>query len=300
MGHHPLRRARQDAERVRSKAFWNAIFRLLRGVPNELLPFEAVRGLRPHSESYSGVRAIPLEQIVGSVDRYKDFGHYFLPRYSLPLERWVRVRQARLEGKDLPAIQVYQVGEVYFVKDGHHRVSVALEEGQAFIDAEVTQLAVTVSPVATDGVKDLILKGEYAQFLEASRLNRLRPGHRPILFTVAGRYERLLEHLRIHQYLLGQRLEREIHWEEAVQSWYDTLYRPLTEEIFRHGILKRFPGRGEADLYLWIMDHRHYLKEQIGFDLGPQWSALDYARSHAPHRAQRTWQRFRQAWRGAR
>lgn len=300
MGNRSLRRAQQDAERIRGKAFWTAIFRLLRGVPDELMPFEAVRQLRPRAEHYGGTRAIELRQIVGSVDRYKDFNHIFLPHYRLPLERWVRVRQALLEGLELPPIQVYRVGEVYFVKDGHHRVSVAREEGQRFIDAEVVELAVAVPPEASDRAEDLILKGEYAEFLEVTELPRLRPGHREVRFSVTGRYGVLLEHLRTHQYLLGQMLERPVAWAEAVQSWYDTLYRPLAEEIERHGILRRFPGRGEADLYLWIMDHRHHLRERLGFDLGPRWSALDYSRSYAPPAARRLWQRLRLAWRGAR
>ena len=160
-------RARRDAERVRSKAFWRQLLRTLRRLPNELMPFDAVRHLHPKSESYGGVQAIPIKQIVGSVDRYRDFDHYFLPRYHRPLTKWVGVRRARLEGKELPAIEVYKVGDLYFVKDGHHRVSVARDEGQYFIDAEIIELNVTVKPDADDSVKDLIIKGRMGGFSRA-------------------------------------------------------------------------------------------------------------------------------------
>lgn len=296
MGLSPLRRAKQDAERLRAKAFWTEIFQLLRGLPNELLPFEAVRHLRPSSESYGGVRAIPLRQIVGSVDRYKDFGSYFLPRYRLPMDRWVRVRQAKLEGKELGAIQVYKVGEVYFVKDGHHRVSVALEEGQHYIDAEVIELAVSVPPDARDSLKDLILKGESAQFLEATGLLRLRPEHEPVRFSVPGRYDLLLEHIRTHQYFLGRERSQPVPWEDAVLSWYERVYLPVTAEIERYGVLRRFPGRTKADLYLWIMDHRHYLREQLGVDLGSQLATEHYVAQYAPGPLTRALRRF-QVWR---
>jgi hypothetical protein len=296
VGQSPFQRARQDAERLRARAFWTNVAQYVRGAPNELLPFEAVGRLRPFSETYGGVRAVPIKQILGSVDRYQDFSRHFLPRPSLPLERWIRVRQAGLEGKELGAIQVYQVGDVYFVKDGHHRVSAARAAGQVFIDAEVIALAVSVPPDARDTLRDIVLKGECAHFLEATGLGRLRPGHEPVRFSVLGRADVLLEHIRTHQYLLGAQLARPVAWEEGVASWYDTLYLPIVQEIERHGVLRRFPGRTQADLYLWIMDHRHYLRERYGVDLGSRLVTMHYAARYAPNRLVRGWQRLR-AWR---
>lgn len=292
------RQARQDAERVRGKAFWHQVLRTLRGVPNELMPFDVVRNLNPVSESYGGVQAILVSKIVGSVDRYKDFDHYFLPRYTFPLNRWMGIRRAKLEGVELPAIQVYKVGDIYFVKDGHHRVSVARDEGQLYIDAEIIELGVQVQPDVGDSVKDFIIKGEYAHFLQQTRLDVLRPGHYPVLFTVTGRYDTVLEHLRTHEYYLGRENKRAFAWEEIVMSWYDTLYVPVVDEIRRFDVLRRFPGRKEADLYIWIMDHRHYVREQLGVDLGNDHLAQDYALNYAPPRLSRVWERAKRVWRG--
>jgi hypothetical protein len=285
-------RARHDAERVRNRAFWHQVLHTLRGLPNELLPFDAVRHLYPQSESYGGVKAIPIHQIVGSVDRYRDFDHYFLPRFDLPLNRWIGIRRARLEGLELPAIQVYKVGDIYFVKDGHHRVSVAREEGQKYIDAEVIELNVAVPPDADDSLKDIIIKGEYGKFLEATQLKQLRP-EADIMFTVTGRYDVLIEHIRTHQYYLGLEIKRDIAWAEAVQSWYDRIYKPVVAEIRQHDILERFPGRTEADLYLWIMDHRYFLRQELGEDVGSEQAARDYAEHYAPSWLERLWQRLR-------
>ena len=294
------RRARRDAERARGRAFWSNVTHTLRGIPNELLPFSVVKDLHPAGENYGGVKPIPIQQIVGSVDRYRDFDHYFLPRVGHTIERWAGIRQAGLEGKELPPISVYKVGDVYFVKDGHHRVSVARNAGQKFIDAEIIELNVTVPPNSSDTLKEVIIKGEYADFLDTTRLHKVRPGHYDILFTVTGRYDVLLEHIRTHQYYLGIKYQRDVSFEEAVGSWYDRLYRSVVDEIREHRVMHRFPGRNEADLYLWIMDHRYYLQQQYGREVGSEEAATDFAERFAGSSTWRAWQRALFRWRGGR
>jgi hypothetical protein len=281
-------RARRDAERIRYRAFWNQVLSKLRGVPNDLLAFEDIKRLYPTSESYAGVQSIAIEQIVGSVDRYKDFDHYFLPKVGLPLDRWVRVREAKIEGIELPAISAYKVGDIYFVKDGHHRVSVARDEGQ-------NKVPIKLQP--GDSMKDLIIRSENARFLDITKLAVLRPDYEPIRFSVTGRYDLLLEHIRTHQYFLGSQYHREFGWEEAVMSWYDTIYMPMIQEIREHRVLRRFPGRTEADLYLWVMDHRHFLRQELGKDLGTEGATQDYLEHYSPPWFIRAWQKVQRVWR---
>jgi hypothetical protein len=292
-------RARHEAERARSRAFWHQVVADLRGLPNELLPFSAVRELIPSSERYGGLEAIPIARIVGSVDRYRDFDHYFLPRLQHTMDRWIGIRAAGLEGKELPPISVYKVGDIYFVKDGHHRVSVARQTGQKFIDAELIELKIPVSLDPDDSLKDLIIKGEYAHFLEQTQLHAVRPEHYEILFTVPGRYDILLDHIRTRQYFLGLKFGRAVPWDEAVGSWYDRLYRRVVDEAREHEVLSRFPGRTEADLYLWIMDHRYYLTERYGEDVGSERAAVDFARQFSPAILRRLWLRAKQRWHGS-
>ncbi len=299
MGSSLLReRARGEVERARLSADVHGLLGVLRGAPNELIPFEWVRHLHPDSEYQLGTQAIPTASIVGSVDRYREFDRYYLPKEPYLDERWIGVRSAQLQGKELPPIQVYKVGELYFVKDGNHRVSVARRQGQAYIDAQVIELHVTVAPEPGDTLRDLIIKGEYADFLRATRLDELLPDHFQILFTAPGRYDRLLEHIRTRQYYLGRKHGREVSWDEAVCSWYARLYSRTVEQIRTHDVLHRFPGRTEADLYLWMMDHRYFLTERYGFDVGSEAAALDFSKHHAPPAYKRLGQRMRLLLRG--
>lgn len=129
--------AKRELEYAKRRALINGVLATLRGEENHLMPFEWVRHLRPRGEHYRGTTPIPLEQVVGSVDRYRDFDLHFLPREEYLDDRWMSIRMAQLDGRELPPIQVYKVGDVYFVKDGNHRVSVARRLGQKYIDAEV-------------------------------------------------------------------------------------------------------------------------------------------------------------------
>ncbi|ADV66467.1 DUF4032 domain-containing protein [Deinococcus maricopensis] len=289
-------KAKAEVERARLLAGVHDVLSVLRGVPNELIPFDWVRHLNPEGESHAGVRAIPVNAIVGSVDRYREFDRYYLPKEQHLDERWVNVRAAQLQGRELPPIQVYQVGGVYFVKDGNHRVSVARRNGQAFIDAHIIELHVTVPPEPGDTLKDLIIKGEHARFLRLTGLNQLVPDHDPICFTTPGRYDILLDHIRTRQYYLGRKLDRDVTWEEAVESWHRRLYARITAQIDAHDVMRLFPGRTPADLYLWVMDHRYFLTQQYGFDVGSEVATVDFARKHAPAPFQRLQQRAR-LWR---
>jgi hypothetical protein len=254
----------------------------LRGEDNDLLPFEAVKHLNPTGEHYLGIQTIPVSAIIGSVDRYRDFDEAFFPRSDHLKERWSNIRRLRLEGRELPAIQVYKVGDTYFVKDGNHRVSVAHLDGQKFIDAEVIELDVTVPPEKGDDIKDFIIKGEYARFLENTRLDQVRPDHEEIFFSTPGRYDILLDHIQKRQYYLGLNLKRDIPYEEAVSSWYDRIYTHMVGEMRSAKALESFPGRTEADLYLWMMDHRYNLTQDYGHDVGSRVATQSFIKQYKP------------------
>jgi len=270
--------AQTEAEILSRRVLLHDLLRRLRGEPNDLLPFDSVSQLRPIGQSYRGLKTIEVEKITGTVDRYGDFDAHFMPKEPYTLERWTKLRSAQLEGTEFPPIEVYQVGEVYFVKDGNHRTALAKAQGQHYIDAYVIELDVPVDLSPEDTLKDVILKGEYAEFLEETRLNALRPDHQEIIFTKAGRYDVLIDHIRTHQYFMGLNQKRHIPWKEAVTNWYDKLYLPTVQEIRENNIMKDFSGRTEADLYLWISDHRYYLSQAIGHDIGPEEATLSVRR----------------------
>ena len=134
-----------DFERARHRAFLNDLRAYFRRESNDLIPFHEVRKrMSPEGESYRGIQAVPIKQIVGSEDRFRDFDRAFLPRQAHTASRWKNIDRAYLHDIRLPPIQLYQVGNVYFVKDGNHRVSVAREKGVEFIDAEVIESHIRV------------------------------------------------------------------------------------------------------------------------------------------------------------
>lgn len=294
---HERNQARHEVERARLMSDVRDFLAVLRRQPNELLPFDWVKHLAPEGEHQLGLQTIAVDQIIGSVDRYREFDRHYLPKEKHLDERWIGVRSAQLAGKELPPIQVYKVGDLYFVKDGNHRVSVARRQGQKYIDAHVIELNVSVPPDEDDTLRDLIIKGEYARFLKITKLDEVVPHHREILFTTPGRYDKLLDHIRTRQYYLDRKPERAgqppVTWEEAVKSWYERLYLRIVQNIEEHDVMFRFPGRTEADLYLWIMDHRYFLSQQEGADVGSEEATLDFSEHHAPPVYKRIGQRVK-------
>jgi hypothetical protein len=251
---------------VRRRAFWNQILSLLGRGPRKLLSFDLVQDkLRPTCQLYRGTRPVEVAKIVGSVGRYQDFDRSFLPLQDSTAQRWQRIAKARLRDEYIPPIQLYQVGDAYFVRDGNHRVSVARTQGTTYLDAEIIECR-TRGPITPDvSEEELDLKGEYAEFLRETDLDQARP-EQHIEFTASGSYKVALEHIAVHRYFLGLERKAPVSWEEAVLSWYDTQYRPVVEAVRQHGILEDFPGRTESDLYLWIIEH-HYYHEERGEEL---------------------------------
>ncbi len=286
--------AQVDYSDARRKAFWNEVSAFLSRRPNRLLSWNEVRdklGIR--GQVYRGIQTVPVDRIVGSVGRYKDFDRAFMPVQGETADRWRSIARAHYDDVSLPPVKLYKVGEVYFVLDGNHRVSVARERGAKFVDAEVIEARVRVPVEADLDANDLEIMGEYAHFLERTRLDELRPDQR-IEFTIGGGYERLLEHIAVHRYFMGLEQERPIPEDEAVCDWYDNLYLPLVQIIREKGILADFPGRTEADLYLWIMDHQHFLREQCGPELSTEQAAEHFAEHYTTRPLKRVWHAIRE------
>jgi hypothetical protein len=164
-------------------------------------------------------------------------------------------------------VVLYKVGEVYFVVDGHHRVSVARQQGQEFIDAEVRECSTRVEITPDLKPEDLKMLGSKVKFLEATELDHIRPKAN-IRLTIPDGYERMLEHIAVHRYFMGLDQKRDISAAEAVGDWYDTVYMPIVRIIRESGVLKEFHRKTEGDLYLWVLDHEHMLVEQ-GEELQP-------------------------------
>lgn len=250
---------------ARGRAFWKEMFNLLRGKPVELLSFDDIRHrLRLREESYKGLQEVPLELIAGSVGRYRDFTRDFLPRRTKMKERWSRVYAATNSMTGLPPVELYKVDDVYFVRDGNHRVSVARQIGAKTIQAHVTELPTSVD--LHPGMSDAEIEDAtaYAAFLAESTLERVRPHHQPLKLTERTRYTDLLGHIYLHKSILEFMAGRDVELEEAAIHWYDHVYRPALTLIRKYRMMELIPDRTETDLYLWMVDHLRDLRRQFG------------------------------------
>jgi len=280
-----LSSAISDFRSARNQAGLKELLARLKGESTQLLSYDEVRRqLKAWGWIECGVKDIPLDAIVGSVGRYTDFTRDFLPLGDVNPERWARVKVAASGLVGLPPIEVYQIGETYFVQDGNHRVSVARQLGALFIQAYVTEVQIRVPLTPDVQPDDLILIAEYADFLEQTRLNELKPGA-DLHVSIPGQYPTLSEHIDVHRYYMGLELERDIPYPEVVGHWYDNVYMPVVEIIRKQGILRDFPGRTETDLYLWIAEHRAQIEEELGWQIKTEYAISHIAEQHGPERS---------------
>jgi hypothetical protein len=252
---------------ARSRAFFEELLNLLRGKSAELLSFEDIRTrLRLREESYKGLQDIEIARIRGSVGRYKNFTSTFLPKNNEMRERWSRVYAKINSMEGVPPIEVYKVGDVYFVRDGNHRVSIARQMGMSTIQAHVTELPTSVQITPNMTLEDLDAATSYAAFLDETGLRGSRPHLQSIQLSEPSRYPELLGHIYLHAQVMEQQRGEPVSMQEAATNWYDNVYRPAITLIRKYEVLKHVGGntRTEADMYLWMVDHLREIRQQFG------------------------------------
>jgi len=269
-----------DFDKVRNKEIISKILGILKNENDELLAFHDIkRILKPKSRTYKGLLSVKIDNIVGSEGRYKDFNRLFLPKHQHLSERWKKVDLAHYKDLILPPIKLYEIGGVYFVGDGNHRVSVAKAKGQEFIDAEVISLnsEIQLNPDMTrEELKKAVINFEKKRFFEATELNKLRPNCN-LDFSSPGRFEEIIMHIEGHKYYINLNDDNEIPFKKAMLSWYDKVYEPIVKIMLEEHILERFPERTPGDLYVWIVKKWHELKEQYGENYSIKKAILDFS-----------------------
>jgi hypothetical protein len=259
--------AESDFNKARNKALLSQIHHFINTDRNRLLSFNDVKDiLKPRNQVYRGMQTVRIDHIVGSEGRYRDFTKFFLPRANHLRARWERVDMAALKDIVLPPIQLYEIGGVYFVRDGNHRVSVARMQGVEHIDAEVTSLSseITIDPnMSTDQLKEAVIALEKKTFYEKTDFGKLT-GCGDLNFTMPGRYDVIYNHILVHKYFLNQGKDEEIPFPTALVSWYKDVYSPIIQIIQDEWLTLNFPGRSPSDLYVWIVKHWDFLKKKYG------------------------------------
>jgi hypothetical protein len=248
----PSADAQDDFQRVRRRQVMSRLARRVGREPGDvdvILPYdEVVAALGYLEESYVGLKTVPLDAILGTVDRAKGFDRQFRPTTARVRARWERIANAVRRGEPMPPISLFQIGQVYFVRDGHHRVSVARALGRTEIDAYVVEVRTRVGADRTLHVDDLPKKSHERVFHERVPLPSRARGR--ISVTDAWDYGVLAAAVEAWAFRLMQDRAEFLDRGAAARLWFDEEYEPVVE-MLRDGT--------ETDAYLRVSKERYRL-----------------------------------------
>jgi hypothetical protein len=262
----PQADAENDFLRLRRRQVLSRLAQWLRRQPDdvsEILPFdEVVAALgRTGERRLPGTQVVDLDTIVGSVDRTRDFDRWFRPRSARTRERWERLARAQRRGESVPPVELYRVGELHFVRDGHHRVSVAHALGLRRIEAFVTVVTTAVDATGIGRRGDLISKDLRRVFLD--RVPLPGPALATILVTAPWSYAELSEAVEAWGFRLMQQEARYLDRRTVARRWYGEEFRPVVRMLGQAGLIGE---RTDAEAYLQLAALRYRLTRTHRWD----------------------------------
>jgi len=254
----PTHDAQTDFSRARRRQQLGRLAARLRREPDDvtlILPFdEVVAALGRRGERSLGLQTIALDSIVGTVDRTREFDRRFRPRSRRVRIRWQRIAEAMRRGHSMPPIDVYRVGEVHFVRDGHHRVSVARQLGLSVIDARVAEVLTEVDAAGGISIRDLPLKSHQRLFFERVPLRRQLRDR--IHLRDRWAYGDLAEGVEAWGFRLMQDRREFLTRDRVAEEWFHDEYEPVVAMLAEAGLI----GRGtETEAYARIVALRYAL-----------------------------------------
>jgi hypothetical protein len=215
---------------------------------------EVERRLRPFARRYVGIRAIPLDHVVGTDSRAGAFTRRFRPRHRFSRDR-LRSLQTAFPDGGFPPITAVKLGDTYFVIDGHHRVALARRYRSDTIEADITEFVARVPlPPGADMV-EVVLRELERVFLEESGLAEARGAVR-VSASRPAVYLELLENLQVHGYHLMREHGRVVDQAEIAADWYDRVYSPVLAVVDRKRLGKDYRDAPDADLFLLLHRRR--------------------------------------------
>ncbi|MCQ2610164.1 MAG: transcriptional regulator [Treponema sp.] len=259
-----------DFSKARYKALFNEIQHFLNPEEARLISLTDLKKLlKPNNETYKGMQAVPVKLIVGSEGRYHDFDNQFFPKSTHLKARWESIDRAHIQNITLPPVSLYELGGLYFARDGNHRVSVAKARGIEFIDADVVSLQSEIKLKAGSSMKNIIrqiLAYEKRVFYSETGFGDVTD-YWCLDFTTPGQYDVIYNHILTHKYYINQNQTEEISLPEAIYSWFETVYMPVVQTIQKSHIMHKFPKRTISDLYIWLIKYWDAIKNKFGNDI---------------------------------
>ena len=254
----PVADAENDFLRARRRQVLARLAAWLRRAPDDvniMLPFdEVVAALGRLGERRLGLQVITLDSIVGSVDRSREFDRRFRPTSGLVRERWQRLALAQRRGEPVPPIEVYRIGDMHFVVDGHHRVSVAHALGLKTIDAYVAEVITRLSPSGIRYRGDLLVKDYRRIFLD--RVPLVGEARRTVNLTDPWDYAELAESVEAWGFRLMQDEGGYLDRATVAQRWHDEEFVPVVRMLRQAGMID---SQTEAEAYMWVACERYRL-----------------------------------------
>jgi hypothetical protein len=255
----PASDAQGDFSRARRARVLSEVGRRLRFEPDDvayILPFEeVVEALGRVGEEDLGLQTVPLDSIVGSVDRTRDFDREFRPTTPRVRSRWQRIAEAQRRGESLPAVSLYRIGDLHFVRDGHHRVSVARSLGRTEIDAYVSEVHTRVVAGRDVRVADLPLKSHERLFFDRVPLDAER--RKRIELSDPWDFGVLAEGVEAWGFRVMQDRRTYLDRPAVAHLWFDDEYVAVVDMLSAAGFRER--GETEADAYMRIVSVRYFL-----------------------------------------
>jgi hypothetical protein len=252
----PAQDAHHDFSRARRTGFLSRVATRLRRAPSDIdliLPFEeVVEALGRRGERQLGLQMVPLDSIVGTVDRTRGFDRSFRPTSGQVRGRWERIAKAQREGEPMPPIQVYRIADIHFVKDGHHRVSVARAQGRREIEAYVTEVLTEVGTDSTLRPGDLPLKTHERVFHERVPLPPEARGR--ISLSDSRAYGDLAEGVEAWGFRAIQACGEPMSREAVAEAWFREDYEPIVEALHESGSIGQ---ESETEAYMRTVGERY-------------------------------------------
>lgn len=265
----PTADAQSDFDRARRARVLAALARRLRREPDDvglILPFEeVVEALGRMSERDRGLQTVPLDSIVGTVDRTKDFDRRFRPTSPRVRGRWERIAAAQRRGQSMPPVLLYRIGDLHFVRDGHHRVSVARSLGREIIDAYVVEVITRVPAGQDITIADLPLKDHERLFHE--RVPLAAEQRKRIALADPEDFSELAESVEAWGMRAMQARGGYMDRAEVARMWFEEEYAPVVAMLRAAGLIG--PDERETDTYLriacarWTLLRTHSWSDEI-------------------------------------
>jgi hypothetical protein len=266
--------SRDDFTRARRRGQWARVASRLRGRPGDLdvlMPFdEVVTALGRRGQHNLGEQMVEIDSIVGSVDRRTGFDRHFHPTTDQARSRFERIAGSIRRGREMPPVDLFRVGQVHFVKDGHHRIAVARAMGWSTIRAIVTEVDTALPAGSSLTVADLPMKGHERVFYE--RVPLPPDARSAISLTDPPRYAALAEGVEAWGFRVLQERGVLLNRAQVAELWWQQEYQPAVALLREAGLLDDEAGEGgrgaltETEAYLRLSEQRYRLMRSHVWD----------------------------------